>query len=90
MTLGLVIGSLVAIYGAGETVWAVLSNMPRWMVAQGTFFLELGLSFVFLEILPEGTMRSTLAGAFAVSALVSALFQHKLMRAARAASKPAA
>lgn len=78
----------MAIFGVGEMLWAILNKMPRWMVAQGTFFFLLGLAFVFMAVLPEGTMRTTLASAFAVSALVSAVFQHRLLRAARAASEP--
>jgi membrane protein implicated in regulation of membrane protease activity len=50
------------------------------MLAQGMFFFELGLAFLVLALLPEGTMRTVAATTFLVGALVSAGMQYKLLR----------
>jgi len=53
------------------------------MVAQGLFFIELGLAFLAQGLISEGVMRSSIAGAFLVSALLTAVAQHKLQRDAQ-------
>ena len=76
-------GALIAAFGCVETVVAVRSDLPRSMLAQGVFFVELGLAFIAQTVLPEGVMRASVATAFAISAIVTATVQYKLQRTER-------
>lgn len=77
----LIAGIVITGFGFLEVVWAVFDDAPRHMVAQGMFFTQLGLAFLFQATMADGILRTTLAAAFGVTALVSLVFQYRMMRA---------
>ncbi len=81
MSFSVLGGPLIAAWGVVEVVWALVSNLPRSQVAQGLFFIEPGLAVLAVALLQPGVMRSSVAGALGVSAIISAVMQYRLVRA---------
>lgn len=75
----------LVVFGCAEFAWAAwdVKGAPRSMMLQGVLFIELGLAFVVLEALSPGVMRTSLASAFALSAIWTGTAQHRVMRAER-------
>lgn len=77
----------LVVFGCVQTAWAIWevgeAGAPRSMMLQGVLFIELGLAFVVLEALSPGVMRTSLASAFALSAIWTGTAQHRMMRAER-------
>lgn len=70
-------------WGIAELVWSVRWELPRYMVAQGLFFIELGLGFVVQAAMPDGIVRTALAMTLYSGAIWTAFVQYKMTRAAR-------
>jgi len=76
----------MVVFGCAEFAWAawgVRAGVPRSMMAQGLFFIELGLAFVVLAVLSPGLTRTALASVFALSAIWTGAVQHRMLRADR-------
>ncbi len=81
MSFSVMGGALIVAWGVVEVVWALVADLPRSQIAQGLFFIELGLAFLAMALLQPGVMRSSVAGALGVSAFISAVMQYRLVRA---------
>ena len=75
-------GALV--FGLAELLWAITAKAARSFAAQALMFAELGVTFVLIAIIPDGTVRLGVAvvGSFAVvsSAIMVVVISRKERR----------
>jgi hypothetical protein len=76
-------GSGIALWGLIQLAVTIRNALPRFQVAQGAHFVEMGLAFIVLGALPPGPLRTSLATVLLVGALWTAVVQHRLQRAWR-------
>ena len=67
-------------WGVAGTAWAILADLPKSFIALGTFFVELGLAFLFQATMEPGALRTSMVSALALSALASVGIFWKLMK----------
>ncbi|MFG0314392.1 MAG: hypothetical protein ACF8LL_09430, partial [Phycisphaerales bacterium] len=80
----LVIGGLgIALGGLVQLVVAIRGTLPRFQVAQGLGFVELGLALAVLGALPPGPLRTSVASVLLLGTFWALAVQHRLQRAWR-------
>ena len=87
MDLTLLGAIAIVVFGCIQTAWAVWevveAGAPRSLIFQGVLLIEVGLGFVALAAMSPGVMRSSIAGAFIVSGILTGIAQYRMMRAER-------
>lgn len=76
-------GAILTVLGSLEAVWAITTNGRRSLLAQGVVFIQLGLVFLIMALMPNGVMRNAIGITMAVSTLLSVGMQLKLLRTER-------
>lgn len=83
LRIAAVLSGLIILAGLAIAGWAVRTNAQRSFLAQGMFFVMLGLAFLVMLVLPGGILRTSLAGAFLFGAMGWALAQFTFLRSER-------
>lgn len=64
LRIAAVLSGLIILAGLAIAGWAVRTNAQRSFLAQGVFFVMLGLALLVMLVLPGGILRTSLTGAF--------------------------
>jgi hypothetical protein len=80
----------MAIFGLVSFVWAVRSDVPKFFVAQGGYFVFMGLYLGLHPVLPPGEMRTVLVWFLLLGSGVCLVLWLVLLRTVRRERRAAA